>query len=421
MKKSDSNIGCLFVVVVILCIVGNVYCLNRIVGGDGLWDDGFSILMSLIAVASDVVVVYYAISALIRSAKRNKEERERNRINSFIQQFSPGIIITTQKAKPFDIEPQLINKEIVFSVYQLKEELHTKIEEYCRINREIGSILGCNGCKTYREKEEYLKSKAEELNRLKTVSDTLIREINHKKIHLKNEDEIKQNRVKEAFSSLLTSQKCVFDNSSLERFICKKPPMELNYFKYKSTPAIIRIKEFYFCLFNKVILVFDNSGIFTTAIDPSALQIEVNRMSDRLRVFNNSWLVHDYIAPDSKLINTGSIMYTWKHTCVDGSRDRRYKDNPTYEYRINTYEYGHISVSIAGNTVSMYVSSRHATDSLENAGREYSRRCITQRIPIPEFIDLIGKVSDKNDQNIAYVSKEYQQIASKKLFFCEVI
>ena len=192
-------------------------------------------------------------------------------------------------------------------------------------------------------------------------------------------------------------------------------------FKYEDKPIILLWGQYYLCLFSSVILVFDKTGVFATAIDPSALRVKVKRMTTSIMFTNGIAGWNQYTADDSKCISRGTTSSTWLHTCRDGSPDLRYNYNPRIEYRTDTYEYVIVEFIIANKKVSFSVSSGAVGDAFGKAIHSYSRRCNKRHNPIPEFLMLVKSLSNEDDAQIDSIIQTCNARTDANNCFCKIV
>lgn len=315
----------------------------------------------------------------------------------------------------------LVNKEVVFTVNQYKDNLRELVSKCNEIDDSLTYILSCYGYSDIGKKYEYLIGKSDELQSLKAESDLLHRKIKKHKIKLLNEDGNLMFLVKISFTTLLSSKKCVAVWMSLNEFICEEKPADLELFDYKYEPATFRLGGYYYCLFSNVILVFYANGTFATAIDPTALAIKVERVCVDVWIRNNALTAHQFIDIDSKCIEEGQARRTWVHTCRDGSPDLRYSYNPSIEYRTDKYEYGKITISVLDSEVQFSLSSDVATNNLERVSREYIKKYNNRQNPMPEFLNLLCRVSEEEDVNITYIMDVTKSNLTTFNYFCAIV
>lgn len=198
-------------------------------------------------------------------------------------------------------------------------------------------------------------------------------------------------------------------------------PYDLMLFRYENEPIIVFFEQCYFCLFSNVILIFDKSGVFSTAIDPSALKVKIKRDTTAVTVSNGNAALNQYIADDSKCISQGSTRSTWLHTCREGSSDLRYSYNPRLEYRTDTYEYVSVEFIISDKRVAFTASSSAVGDAFEKVTLSYTRKCNNRHDPIPEFLMLLKKLNDDENAQIESIIQVCNARSGANNYFCKLI
>lgn len=422
MNNKSNGSGCLTTILAFSIFAGNIF----LFGGD-FENNWIAIIMVIIGIIADIALVGYIIFACIKNSERRQAERENQRISGVTQKvdeliahYAPRKIISLQKVQQPNIENALVNKEVVFTVNQYKDNLRDIASKCNDIDQATNRILSCVGCSNVDEKLNHLNNKTDELQHLKAESDLLHREMVKQKIKLLNEEGNLLFFVKKSFVALLSSNKCVLEELNLKEFICDDIPSDLELFDYKYAPATLRLGGYYYCLFSNVILVFDAKGIFATAIDPTALAIKVERVQVDVWIRNNTFPTHKYIDVDSKCVEQGQTRRTWVHTCRDGSPDLRYSYNPSIEYRTDKYEYGQITISILDNQIQFALSSDVATNALERVSQEYIHKYNNRHNPLPEFFNLLYRTSEDGDTNIAYILDATKANPTTSNYFCVI-
>lgn len=404
---------------VIVLIIGNLLLLSGSMFGD-LSDNSIAWFIVIAAIGMDCYFIYKILQGISESNEKKRVSGATQKVNEILEQYSPIKTISLKTAQQPKTEIALVNKEIVFTANQYKDNLRETISKCNEIDKSLKCILSCVGCDNVVEKFEYLTNKTNELQRLKDESDLLHREIDNHKIKLLNEDGDLLFLVKKSMTSLLLSKKCVIDGLNIKEVICEEKPTDLELFDYKYPPATLRFGGYYYCLFSNVILVFDTNGIFATAIDPTALAIKVERVRVDVWIRNNTLPSHQFIDVDSKCVEQGQTRRTWAYTCRDGSPDLRYNYNPSIEYRTDKYEYGKISISVSDNEVQFILSSEMATNALERISREYIKKHNNCHNPLPELLDLLYKASDECDTNIEYIMDVVKSNPTTSNYFCVI-
>lgn len=334
--------------------------------------------------------------------------------------YRPDCIKFQPKGSDFKTLKKNLNNDIISAVQKVKESMILVINECNNIDTSINQILKCQDMESVDEKYNYLISQKDQLEMLKSKSNTIRNDILKNKIRLLKEDVDIIDKFKNAFSCLLSSEKIKTNISPISLMVCNEKPKELSLFIYEKEPLILLLKQFYFCIFGYVTLVFDKDGFFSTALNTGVLSIEINRLTEDVLVQNNFKPKTKYVASDSKLLETGSTQTTWLHTCLDGSPDLRYRNNTRTDYRTDTYEYGKIEFDISGVKLICTVSSKEAIDAFEIL----KTKCVTTyktHNPIPDILELVKRTSDKKDLNIDLILDRYNSLLVDKNTFCEIV
>lgn len=377
----------------------------------------------IVAVIS-VIIMIIVFRIIILPVKEKRRIRELNRkSNEIVLKFTTKGKDNRRTPKQFTIERQYQNKEVISTVNLLKMMISEKLEKCSEIDNEINRILEPCSDLLDEEKYNYLISKIDELDCLKSEMDSIENEISKIKIRIKDGNTNLTHNIKDTFSKIDQSKKKKIEGSSFNSFICEKLPYEMKYFQYTTEPLALHIGNYNYCLFSNMILVFDNSGVFSSSVDPSAFEIKTARLSETKLIYDDEIPNFKYemnIDSDSICIERGKPDYSWTYTRKDGGPDLRYKDNRMYKFRRDTYEYGKITISIAGNNISIYLSSNTAIHSFEMLGKKYTRKCIVNRETdrIAELLRLLDMVSD--EEKISKIIREYNSKMSRKTYFCEI-
>lgn len=368
-----------------------------------------------------IIVCIYFIVALIKGSVEQKRILEVTRkVEGITNEYKLTRFNINEKAEPFKIESEFINKDVVLTVNSYKESRKDTYVLYSSIVNDIDEILSCKGCGSV--DEEYLRLIAEKdiLEQLKEKAKKYLSVVESYKIEILHEERDLLFDVKLAFNYLLNSKKCKSDFVNIREFIVTDEPKDLMMFKYESEPMVLFFEGYYFCLFGSVILVFDKAGIFSTAVDPCALNITVNRKTMSVSVRNGVAGTNEYVAEDSKLISRGITYSTWLHACRDGSPDLRYKYNPRIEYRTDTYEYTVVEFIIADKKASFSVSSEAVGEFFEQVALNYLRKCNYLRNSVPDLLTLLKKIAGEDDARISDIISECNSKTASDNYFCKV-
>lgn len=414
------------VFLVIVLIIGNLFLFSGAVFDD-LSDNGIAWFFVIGAIAMDIYFIYLIAQSVSKSREQQRVAAENNRVaevtrkvEALINKYTMMRLNANRTVVQFQIAPDLINKEVVFTVNSYKDRMAAIYNRYSLITNEINRILACTDCISVDEKYSHLISCEDKLKQLKEEGDSCLSQLSSYKIEILNDNRDLLFEMKLAFRYLLNSKKCQSDSLTIEEFITPDKPNDLMLFKYENEPVILFWEQYYFCLFSNVILVFDKLGVFATAIDSSALRVAVKRETTSVTVSNGTAGSNQYIADDSKCISQGITRSTWLHTCRDGSPDLRYSYNPRLEYRTDTYEYVVIEFVIADKKVSFSASSGTVGDAFEKAAPKYSRKCNNRHDPIPEFLILVKKLSEEDNAQIESIIQVCNARADANNYFCKL-
>lgn len=411
---------------VIVLIIGNLFLFSGAVFDD-LSDNGIAWFFVIGAIAMDIYFIYLIAQSVSKSREQQRVAAENNRVaevtrkvEALINKYTMMRLNANRTVVQFQIAPDLINKEVVFTVNSYKDRMAAIYNRYSLITNEINRILACTDCISVDEKYSHLISCEDKLKQLKEEGDSCLSQLSSYKIEILNDNRDLLFEIKLAFRYLLNSKKCQSDSLTIKEFITPDKPNDLMLFKYENEPVILFWEQYYFCLFSNVILVFDKLGVFATAIDSSALRVVVKRETTSVTVSNGTAGSNQYIADDSKCISQGITRSTWLHTCRDGSPDLRYSYNPRLEYRTDTYEYVVIEFVIADKKVSFSASSGTVGDAFEKAAPKYSRKCNNRHDPIPEFLILVKKLSEEDNAQIESIIQVCNARADANNYFCKL-
>lgn len=414
------------VFLVIVLIIGNLFLFSGAVFDD-LSDNGIAWFFVIGAIAMDIYFIYLIAQSVSKSREQQRVAAENNRVaevtrkvEALINKYTMMRLNANRTVVQFQIAPDLINKEVVFTVNSYKDRMAAIYNRYSLITNEINRILACTDCISVDEKYSHLISCEDKLKQLKEEGDSCLSQLSSYKIEILNDNRDLLFEMKLAFRYLLNSKKCQSDSLTIKEFITPDKPNDLMLFKYENEPVILFWEQYYFCLFSNVILVFDKLGVFATAIDSSALRVVVKRETTSVTVSNGTAGSNQYIADDSKCISQGITRSTWLHTCRDGSPDLRYSYNPRLEYRTDTYEYVVIEFVIADKKVSFSASSGTVGDAFEKAAPKYSRKCNNRHDPIPEFLILVKKLSEEDNAQIESIIQVCNARADANNYFCKL-
>lgn len=415
------------VFLVIVLIIGNLFLFSGAVFDD-LADNGIAWFFVIGAIAMDIYFIYLIAQSAAKNREQQRIAAENNRIaqvtrkvEELTQKYRMPNLTANKSAAHFMIAPDLINKEVIFTVNSYKERMAAVYEQYLLIINEINRILVCTGCRSIDEKHAHITASEGRLQQLKSDGESCLEKISAYKIEMLNDDRDLLFELNLAFRYLLNSKKCQSETLTIKEFITPQKPNDLMLFRYSNEPISLYFDQFYFCLFSNVILVFDKNGVFSTAVDPSAFKIMLKKETTAVTVSNGNAAANQHIAEDSKCISQGNTRSTWLHTCRDGSPDLRYSYNPRLEYRTDTYEYVTVKFIIADKKVMFSASSSAVGAAFEKITPKYARKCNNRHNPIPEFLMLLKELSGEEKTVIDNIIQVSADRTDANNYFCKII
>ena len=305
-------------------------------------------------------------------------------------------------------------REVKEVVQLYKDHTLADSQKYNSINKQIDNILSVK--KNPDEKLAYLKEKTDVLKQLKGERDKVLVRINTRKIEILNESSATVD-IDTAFRMLLLSKVCSFDTIDITDLICKDTPKELEFFSYPHKPLVLNYNTRKYCIFSKIIIVFNQSGKFIAAIPAQQIKLHLSTKIEEVYISNDKEQKRKYSANDSKLIKKGQTYSYWLHTCKDGSPDLRYRDNPRFSSRTDKYEYGEVVFYLSNSPITYRFSSQDAVKSFVKIAPLYAGESM-KLDNTDNLLSLIKSVSDTND--IDEIIKRYKT-SNKKTFYCKLV
>ncbi len=422
--------GCLFYGLITVYI-GLYICVKLGIEGDS----GGALFIILLCVFGPIIVSAIKSSAdeaekkrleedRLREAARIEEEKRREvarieRVNSelaaTIAEFLPKEDIQIKQATLLNEDSKYLNMEVIDAVHRNKQRSQSSFTKYSALNQQIKQILVCAGCYSQDDKLTHLQNHIEELKHLKRESDHYYQELETWKLQLLHENSEAMLSLQRAMQALLTSNKCVSNTITLKDFLPKDNPQDLMLFQYEYEPVTLTIDNFVFCLFSNVILVFDQNGTFSSALDPVALNVKVIRKKAGSRYSGT-------VDSDSKAITYTESRTRWLYSCKDGTPDLRYNGNRLIEYKVDVsgFEYGTILIAIGNRSVEFSVSSSHALDLFEHIPSVYCHTYKHIHNPIPNLLEMLDFVSEDKTV-VTQISSVYLNASHNENYFCKEI
>lgn len=362
----------------------------------------------------------------IEREKRLEEQRKIEAENSRIEGVNAEIKRISSKYKTTKkisvADNNMVNggnlagaiREVREAVQLYKDHTLADSLKYNSINKQIDDILSVK--KAPDEKLAYLKEKSDTLKQLKEERDKILKRINTRKIDILNESSATVD-IDTAFRMLLLSKVCSFDTIDITDLICKDTPKELEIFSYPHKPLVFNYNTRKYCIFSKIIIVFNQSGKFIAAIPAQQIKLHLSTKIEEVYISNDKEQKRKYSANDSKLIKKGQTYSYWLHTCKDGSPDLRYRDNPRFSSRTDKYEYGEVVFSLSNTPITYRFSSQDAVKSFDKIAPLYSGES-TKSDNTNNLLSLIKSISPTNE--IDDIIKKYKA-SSEKTYYCKLV
>ena len=338
-----------------------------------------------------IMAIFSAIAASKKKKKDAYNAKLSGEINEIASIYKPKNLSLGAKGAEYGHKSN-VKADVCELVNEHKSAL-LQIADSCEeTDKKISKILECEQCNSLEEKLEYLNNNKYELTRLKIESDKVHKKAENRKIQILHSDVQKLSKIKNAFDLLKKSEKCTASKVSAKKILYGKKIADLALFQYEQAPAAIDLEDFIFCLFANTILVFDKNGFFSTALETSALKIDVKRDKTKYRSDSN-------VGADSAPIVFDENRTRWLHACKDGSPDLRYKSNSRIEYTVpvNGYEYGTISVKIGEHSAAFTVSSSAALGAFEEIANIYSD-VNEQELKAADILSIIELPANSEDE-----------------------
>ena len=324
--------------------------------------------------------------------RRKQEEYERrekeaeHKIAEILNQYSLKSFVFPEpkklwNGKHFECNSSLVNMQILESVHSYADGLQKIRREAENLKTNSFEILKKTDFTSSCERLRFLNLNLEALSQMLDRVKKLHMEYADKKIELGDQNKIIMNQLSNGVSLIRASQKFVSYDIKRGGMLRSDLPEGISMFRYSDRPAVLYVHDFYFCLFSTVILVFDQSGLFSTSLKPSALSVRSRRESEIVFFTKKGTWGHEsfstedqYVGKDSELIMEGKEEHTWLHTCKNGSPDRRYSHNPMFINRTDTWEFGRITVTIAKFKVTFCVSSIECADAWAKISNYFTKQ-----------------------------------------------
>ena len=188
-------------------------------------------------------------------------------------------------------------------------------------------------------------------------------ELDTLKIKIESGSKQSTENLQKAFAQIFESQKVSHSVKDLF-FDQTKTPSQLNLFSFINSPVLLRWNDYVIAVFSGCILVFDSDGLFLSVAKSDALVFFAKEIAEVV-TFINETCDHKFISDDSHCISRGTNNTTYRYTCKDGSKDRRYAYNPSTTKRTDKREYGSIKIEFLNQQKMLYFSNSKAVATLK--------------------------------------------------------
>lgn len=410
MAQNNNNGGCLGAILAFCLIGGNAFIFTGALT-DELSDNPFAWIMVIIAVIADFWLVGWGFSALGKSLDQKKLLKINGYKNSYtLKTIELGSRRKFRSNSDKADENSEINR-LYDNILRENEDLVAKINEIANRQIQIFSSTSEEDNGIYLS---HLKSHESELSSNSNIFKDLYSKLTSKRIRiLKAENGLKFMDLKRAVSSLSSADK--FSGAIDFRSFYHVSYSPQNYFEFTDEPLILTINSIdYYFTPNAILAFFERE--FICAFNPSAFSVKCEECS----VKRYSYPVPAEIGNDSEIFQIDVERYRYLHTCVDGTPDLRYSNNPKIPYttKEDYYRYAKLSISVAGEKVNFFVSSYAKAKKFADSAQKYSET-LQLRDYTFDFTKLIAMCSD--NESAIYNILSALSDRPKKSKLCEFI
>lgn len=422
----EAGVGCLFAFVF---LVGELFLFSGQFREEVAGNEVAS-FCAFIALIFNIVFVGILIKGIVKSAEESKERKEQERrkqiqdeISEIVSRYTLQEDMTKSNVPGIaEIDNPLVDSEVVYCVKTYIREAEEQEQKIIELRAKIQEILNYNNYATGEQNLEYLKQKEPELKKLKEELLDAQKPQDNRKIILNETTSDEMESFREAIQEISKSQKIQSMNDLEWKSMAEAPlPDELRYFKSATKPVTLLMKDYCYCIYSKTILVFTPEGKFATALDRKSFIFRVERNLEKA-YFSKSQ--DDYprsvAGKDSKCVEMGPERYTWRYTCRDGSRDRRYSNNYMIEYRYDTMEYGKIRLSIADITAEFKFSSEQAVLAAEKAASENEKCKVTRESNNESNIINLLQMLEPSSKSARELEERYAKLDVPQKKYCYI-
>lgn len=293
--------------------------------------------------------------------------------------------------------------EVLQSVNRLLNQRINIIKQLNTYSKEIDTILACPNCSDNKEKAKYLQEHESELSNKLSEYNILKGKMKTQKITLMNKHDAAFTAIRNAILRVMDSKKIVSTSGvDFKTFVKTKSTIPGDLFFSAIQPIKLDFGAYKFFLLPEVILVYDKSNVFVTALEPMAMIITSKTGQKNVYMskegYTGAWRHSDsLIGDDSVLMREGSVRTSWLHTKKDGGPDRRYSYNPMYQHRSDVYQYGEITIQIGQYKAEYSFSAGNISETIKSQVREYTA-IMHELNAAPSLLRLLESASKKKDR-----------------------
>lgn len=167
--------------------------------------------------------------------------------------------ISRKMGEYYTAYPEFVNESAIEKIREAKIKLSELIEKMNKVDDELGVLL---------EKEtDDPRTKS-----VKDESEKLHRTFNNSKVAFLNDIPVQVTTVEAVTAALFPEQSSADDSRTVYSHMVSKSPIEICAFKYIYEPIIIYRNDFYFCIFETIVLIFDKTGTFSSALNTEPMK-----------------------------------------------------------------------------------------------------------------------------------------------------
>ena len=421
---------------IILVVIGNLLLFSGALFGN-LSDNGIAWFLALGAIAFDIYFIYSLVSKSSKNKSNGKsiepspgsatskqsgtrgttpenDNSENGKLAQIKRKYSvPGIPSFSSAVDPIQKELESYQCiDVLQAVNRVVSKRESHIKQLKVIKSQYDYNLSCPDCSSDKERIKFLNSNEEALEKAKREYLDEHRKLKKYKVKLLSKESQAFEKLRTALKEISASQKITNDSGiAFDSFAKINSSIPGDLFELEGSPIELNYGAYRFFLTPDVLLVYDKSNEFVTALEPMAVIIgfrERQKSVSASRRGYGDWAFSDtVISQDSKLISQGTPRTSWLHTKKNGGPDLRYSYNPRYEWRTDTYSYTEFNIQIGQFNAVFSVSKGSMVAKLKPLVRDYC--AISHRMnATPSLLRLLESTAKTND-SIENLINEYEE------------